>query len=45
MEEFDRDKYFKGKSKENYEISSAIVFWCVAILSIIIISYFLVNFI
>ena len=45
MEEFDRDKYFQGKSKENYENSSEIVFWCLVILSVIGIGYFFVNLI
>jgi hypothetical protein len=45
MEEFDRDKYFQGKSKENYENSSEIVFWCLVILSVIGIAYFFVNLI
>ena len=45
MEESDRDKYFQGKSKENYENSSEIVFWCLVILSVIGIGYFFVNLI
>ena len=45
MEEFDPDKYFQGKSKEDYETSSEIVCWCLVILSVIGIGYFFVNLI
>jgi hypothetical protein len=45
MEKSDPDKYFQGKSKENYETSSEIVFWCLVILSILGIVYFFVNLI
>jgi len=43
MEKFNRNKYFQGKSKENYETSASIVFWCSIALSIIVTIYFFVK--
>jgi hypothetical protein len=44
MEKFDRNKYFQGKSKENYETSASIVFWCAIALSVIATISFFVKF-
>lgn len=41
MEKFNRNKYYQGKSEENYKTSAEIVFWCaIAIFGIIVVYFF-----